>query len=324
MTALWMRPTDYELSKELYMPGYEYKTPATSQERRMDATATKQQTDVSRITPPPASARDLLQTPAVLARFETVMGNPNKAAQFVASLASLVYASKALKECEPKTVIAAAIQAAALDLAIDANLGQAHIIPYGREARFQIGWKGYVQLALRTAQYAAINVDHVLEGEVEIINRFTGEVKVGPPKSSKVVGVMAYLKLLNGFEKYDFWTLEQIEAHAKKFSKSYGSAKSGWSTNPEAMQKKTVLLDLLRKYGVLSVEMRQAISVEAISDPDADELPLVSAEQRARDKAALFGVDEETGEIVDHKPTTAPDNATLDAAIVAAETAKKN
>lgn len=294
------------------------------------AVATKPQTDVSRVTPAPGSARDLLQSRAVVARFETVMGNPNKAAQFVASLASLVYASKQLKECDPKTVIAAAIQAAALDLAIDANLGQAHIVPYGDEARFQIGWKGYVQLALRTAQYAALNVEHVFEGEVEVVNRFTGEMKIGPAKSAKVVGVLAYLKLLNGFEKYDYWTLEKIEAHAKKFSKSYGNAnskvvaKSGWTTNPEAMQKKTVLLDLLRKFGVLSVEMRQAMSTEAGVDPDTGELTPLTTEQRARDRAALFGPDEETGEIITPAgaPTPPVDNAALDREVMEADKAK--
>lgn len=281
--------------------------------------ATKPQTDVSRVTPAAGSLRALLQSTEIQKRFEQVMGNPNKAAQFVASLASLVYASKQLKECDPKTIIAAAIQAAALDLAIDANLGQAHIVPYKTEARFQIGWKGYVQLALRTAQYSALNVEHVLEGEVEIVNRFTGELKIGPAKSEKVVGVLAYLKLLNGFEKYDYWTLEKIEAHAKKFSKSYGKPLSGWTTHPEAMQKKTVLLDLLRKYGVLSVEMRQALSTEA-TDPDTGELPPLTAEQRARDRAGLFGADDdEPATPAAPVNTTPPDNAALDREIVEAE-----
>lgn len=272
-------------------------------------------TNVSRVTPAAGTARDLLQSAAVQERFNRVMNSPAKAAQFVASLASLVYASAALKACDPMTVIAAAVQAAALDLAIDPNLGQAHIIPYGKEARFQMGWHGYVQLALRTAQYAALNVEHVLEGEVTIVNRFTGEVKIGPPTSDKVVGVLAYLRLLNGFEKYDYWTIERITAHAKKFSKSYGRASSGWTTNEGAMQKKTVLLDLIRKYGVLSVELRQAIRSDVAAEPGLIEPP--TPEQAARDKAALFGADEDTGEIT----SGAPDNAALDKEITEREKA---
>jgi recombination protein RecT len=276
------------------------------------------QTNVSRVTPAPGSTRDLLQSTAIRVRFEQVLGNPTKAAQFVAALSTLVYASPQLKSCEPNTIIAAAVQAAALDLAIDPNLGQAHIVPYGSQARFQIGWKGYVQLALRTAQYSALNVAHVYEGEIEIVNRFTGEIKFAPAKSEKVVGVVAYLKMLNGFEKFDYWTLEKIESHAKKFSKSYGSAipsvvaKSGWTTNPEAMQKKTVLLDLLRKWGVMSVEMRQALATEAPAEEP--EPTNGNGHASAANKAALFGED-------DDAPTAAK-NAAADQAIADAEKVK--
>jgi len=275
--------------------------------------ATKPQTDVSRVTPAPGSTRDLLQSTAVRARFEQVLGNPTKAAQFVAALSTLVYASPQLKKCDPNTVIAAAIQAAALELAIDAGLGHAHIIPYGDKARFQIGYKGYVQLALRTAQYAALNVAHVYEGEIEVVNRFTGELKFAPAASDKVVGVVAYLKMLNGFEKFEYWMLDAITAHAKKFSKSYGQASSGWTTNTEAMQKKTVLLSLLRKWGVMSVEMRQALASEAIEDEPA----AGNGHASAGDKAALFGED-------DPPPAAAgqPDNAALDREIIEAEKAK--
>src|SRR3990167_9430947 len=142
-------------------------------------------------TPAPGSVRAMLQATEVQKRFEQVMGDKTKAAQFIASLSTLVYANDRLKQCEPNTIIASAIQAAALDLPIDPNLGHAHIVPYGKQARFQIGWKGYVQLALRSGQYISLNVDHVYEGEIEIGNRFTGEYRFGPPKSDTIVGVVA-------------------------------------------------------------------------------------------------------------------------------------
>ena len=263
------------------------------------------QPDTTRITPAAGSTRDLLQSTAVRARFEQVLGNSTKAAQFVAALSTLVYASPQLKNCEPNTIIASAIQAAALDLAIDPNLGQAHIVPYGAQARFQIGWKGYVQLALRTAQYSALNVAHVYEGEISIVNRFTGELKFSEPKSDTVAGVVAYLKMLNGFEKFDYWTLAQIHEHAKKFSKSYGKPSSGWTTNTGAMEKKTVLLDLLRKWGVMSVEMRQALATETADEPESAS---GNGHASAADRAALFTEDPEP-----------VDNAALDREILASE-----
>ncbi len=276
--------------------------------------ATRAPMDTSRITPAPGSARDLLQSTAVRARFEQVLGNPTKAAQFVAALSTLVYASPQLKKCDPNTVIAAAVQAAALDLAIDASLGQAFIIPYGDKARFQIGWKGYVQLALRTAQYAALNVAHVFEGEIEIVNRFTGQLKFSAPTSDTVSGVVAYLKMLNGFEKFEYWTLGQITDHAKKFSKSYGQASSGWTTNPEAMQKKTVLLSLLRKWGVMSIEMRQALAGESM----ADEAEPMHGNGHPATREQMFGDDTEP------TPATPADNAALDREIAEREAAGRH
>lgn len=280
---------------ELTAPPSAPETPAAPHEARLPA-------------PPAGSVRAMLQSPQVQKRFEQVMGDPQRAAQFVASLASLVYASPRLRDCDPPTVIAAALQAAALDLMIDANLGQAHIVPYGRAARFQPGWRGYVQLALRSGQYLALSVDHVLEGEIEIVNRFTGELRFRPATGDKPVGVLAYLKLVSGFEKYVYWPLEKIHAHAARYSKTYAKADSAWKTSAGAMELKTVLLDLLRKWGVLSIQLRQAIAADR---PPDDEAPLdaesdreatlpgepyashaaadqaIAAEQRRRDKSAL-------------------------------------
>lgn len=267
-------------------------------------------------TPAVGSARDLLNQPATVARFEKVLQSPVKAAQFVASLATLVYGSKQLKAADPNSIIAAAVKAAALDLAIDPSLGHAYIVPYGTMAQFQIGWKGLVQLALRTGEYALLNVAHVVEGEVAGVNKFTGEIKFGAATSDKVVGVIAYLKLRNGYEKYVYWTTERIHDHAKKYSKSYSRSDSAWQTNAGAMELKTVMRDLLTKWGMLSIEMRTALAIDAQAgeivenvapfEPDAH-VPLeVEAAQTEAPAAA-------TGQ---------PDNAALDAEIVAREKAQ--
>jgi len=220
--------------------------------------------------PVPATVRDLLEMPEYRRRFEQVLGDPVKAAQFISSLATLVYAKPALRECDPNTVIAAALQAAALDLPIQANLGFAAIVPYKRQAQFQPQWKGIVQLCLRTGQYAALEVNHAFEGEIEIVNRFTGQYQFNPAKSGKVVGVVAYMKLVSGFEKFEYWTLERIHAHAKRYSKGYDKPDGGWTTAREAMELKTVLASMLRKWGIMSVEMRQIITPPEEWEPEPD------------------------------------------------------
>ena len=244
--------------------------------------------------PAPNSTRDLLQTAAVKSRFDQVMGDPTKAAQFIASLSTLVYGSRQLKECDPNTIIAAAVKAAALDLAIDPALGHAYIVPFKGKATFQIGWKGYVQLALRTGQYAALNVAHIYEGEVSSVNRFTGEILFGTPKSDKIVGVCAYLRMVNGFEKYVYWTLEQIHEHARKYSQSYARNDSAWQTTPGAMEKKTVLKHLLTNYGMMSIEMRNAVldeQPEVIDNEPMFTAADADAQQRAHD--SLWGREDE-------------------------------
>ena len=253
--------------------------------------STQPQTTNTRLpAPAPNSTRDLLQTAAVKSRFEQVMGDPTKAAQFIASLSTLVYGSRQLKECDPNTIIASAVKAAALDLAIDPALGHAYIVPYKGKATFQIGWKGYVQLALRTGKYEAIHVAHIYEGEVSSVNRFTGEIMFGQQKSDKIVGVCAYLRLVTGFEKYIYWTLEQIHEHARKYSQSYTRNDSAWQTTPGAMEKKTVLKHLLTNYGMMSIEMRNAVLDEQPEVIDND--PLFSAAdpaQQQRTAESLWG-----------------------------------
>lgn len=257
--------------------------------------------------PAPSSARDLLQTTAVKQRFEQVMGDPTKAAQFIASLSTLVYANRALKECDPNTIIAAAVKAAALDLAIDPALGHAYIVPFKGKATFQIGWKGYVQLALRTGKYEALNVAHIYEGEVSSVNRFTGEILFGTQKSDKIVGVAAYLRLVNGFEKYIYWTLEQIHEHARKFSQSYGRSDSAWQTTPGAMEKKTVLKHLLTNYGLMSIEMRRAVVEE---QPEViDNEPMFTAAdpaQQQRTHDSLWGREDEPEQPAEQTPAAEP------------------
>ena len=198
--------------------------------------------------------KGLLGTEQVKTRFEELLGK--KAPGFVSSLLAVVNNNKLLAKAEPKTVISAGAMAAALDLPINQNLGFAYIVPYGNQAQFQMGYKGYIQLAMRTGQYKNINADVVYEGEIKNVNRFTGEFEFGERTSDMVVGYMAYFKLTNGFEKYFYMTLDEMQAHAKRYSKNYKGGTDKWGlTDFHTMAIKTVLKRLLSKYGILSIEM---------------------------------------------------------------------
>ncbi|KIL29905.1 recombinase RecT [Bacillus subtilis] len=207
--------------------------------------------------------KGLLSSPAVMNRFEEVLGK--RASQFTASILSLYNGEKMLQKAEPMSVISSAMVAATLDLPVDKNLGYAWIVPYGGRAQFQLGYKGYIQLALRTGQYKFINCIPIHEGELQKWNPLTEEIEIDFEKreSDAVIGYAAYFELLNGFRKTVYWTKAQVEKHKKKFSKS----DFGWKNDWDAMALKTVLKAILSKWGILSVEMQKAV----IEDDEARE-----------------------------------------------------
>lgn len=209
--------------------------------------------------------QSLVSQESVKARFEELLGK--KAPGFISSLLAVVNNNKLLAKANPNTVIAAGAMAASLDLPINQNLGFAYIIPYGNEAQFQMGYKGYIQLAMRTGQYQTINAAEVYEGEIIKQNRFTGEYEFGEKTSDKIVGYIAYFKLVNGFEKYLYMSIEEMQAHAKKFSKNYKGGIDKWGiTDFHSMAIKTVLKRLISKYGILSIEMQGQPMVDAITN----------------------------------------------------------
>jgi recombination protein RecT len=223
----------------------------------------------------------LLHSDAVRKRFEDVLGK--KAAGFMSSVIAVTNGSRALKDADPKTIIAAAAVAASLDLPINPSLGFAWIIPReikdrGWVAQFQLGYKGTIQLALRSGQYKTIHVGVVYEGELEeqtARQRLTGELQFreGGRTSDKAMGYAAYFKLLNGAEMWDYMSEAEVIAHAQRFAgPSFKNPRSAWNTDPEAMKCKTVLDRLLSHYGILSVQMQKAqISDQGIARDETGE-----------------------------------------------------
>ena len=218
-----------------------------------------------------ATVEDWVESENVKKKFQEVLDKG--AGAFVTSLLSLVKSSPQLTAADPKTVIGAAMTAATLKLPINPNLGFAYIIPYGKEAQFQMGWKGYVQLAMRTGQYKTINAAVVYEGQIEDIDFITGEIIRGKKKSDKVVGYVAYFELINGFSKTIYMSSEDMLRHAQTFSKSFSRSSSVWKTNFNAMGLKTVIKQLISKYGIMSIEMQGAGLATALSADKEYERP---------------------------------------------------
>ena len=264
--------------------------------------------------------KGMLEMPAYKNKFNEMLGK--KAAGFMSSIIAVTNNNKYLAKANPATVIGAAAQAAMLDLPINQSLGFAYIVPYGSEAQFQLGYKGYIQLAQRSGQYVDIGAKTVYEGELEYENRLLDKFKFGERTGDKVIGFLAYFRLTNGFEKMLFMELDEMIAHAKKYSKNYKGGTDKWGlTDFNTMAEKTVLKRLLSKYGPLSIEsiqMSQALSndgsvISMNKDGDFDvnfdgetidaEYEEPAAEEHGGDTYNVAGeiIDANTGEVVGHE-----------------------
>ena len=266
------------------------------------------------------TVKGMLETPAFKKKFEEMLGK--KAAGFISSIIAVTNSSNYLMKADPATVIGAAAQAAMLDLPINQSLGFAYIVPYKGAAQFQLGYKGYIQLAQRSGQYADIGAKTVYEGELEYENRLLDKFRFGERTSDKVIGYLAYFRLTNGFEKMLYMTIDEAQAHAKKYSQNYKGGTDKWGlADFNVMAEKTVLKRLLSKYGPLSIEsiqMSQALAndggvISMNNDGDFDvnfDGETIDAEtetEESTDKPAenhdtyIVGgevIDAETGEVV--------------------------
>lgn len=194
-------------------------------------------------------------------RFFEVM-TKQQALQYMSTIINEYSNNPTLLKCTPKSVIGASLVSASLNLLVNSSLGFAYLVPYKNkgtyEAQLQIGYKGYIQLALRTQKYKTINVTAVHENQFESFNRLTEELVANFEEAGngKIVGYAGYLKLLSGFEKMVYWTKEEVEAHAKEYSIAYSRGYNcPWKTNYKSMALKTVLKDMLKKWGIMTTKM---------------------------------------------------------------------
>ena len=210
----------------------------------------------------PKDLRGMIALPAFRQDLESILGAKSRA--FASSVLELYNSESSLRECDPMSILASAKMAAVLDLPIVKSLGQSCIVAYSGKAQFQIMARGFIQLALRSGQYKTAHEAIVYEGEIISRNRLTGELEFDPngKKSDKIVGFLFYFRLLNGFEKYTYMTVDECHAHGKKYSKSYGNEKGKWKNDFNHMALKTVVKQGLSKWGPLSTEMQKAIEVD--------------------------------------------------------------
>jgi len=252
----------------------------------------------------------IVQSPSVQEQFKNAMGKHSDL--FVASLIDVF--NSGLQDCVPATVVQEALKAAVLKLPISKGLGFAYLVPYQKsskvggawvktkEAQFQIGYKGLIQLAMRSGQLKALNGGPVFDGEFKEYNRMTGELDIsGKPKSEEVTGYFVYMELINGFRKSEYWTKERVIAHAKEKSQSYKNQKSAWTTDFDAMATKTVLKSVISKYAPMSIEFIGALSAEdTTSEEEIDVAELAGVpDKKPKQRTKKPVEDKEGNEIID-------------------------
>lgn len=293
-----------------------------------------------------AKLKSMLNAPSVQEQFQNALAE-NKDL-FVASIIDLYNGDASLQQCDPKAIISEALKAAVLDLPINRALGFAYIVVYknkkkirnaqtGRDEWIKVptptfipGYKGYIQLAMRTGQYKTINADYVYEGELRTVNRLSGEVALdGKKTSDKIVGYFCYFELLNGYSKTLFMSVEEMAKYAKRYAPGIKAETTiaqliekanngivsktvGWEGNFNDMALKTVIRRVLSKYGYLSIKMQNAITADDNASQHAliardEQLQIAEAKQLDLDASTVEfeEIDTETGEVRQNAPQTA-------------------
>lgn len=253
----------------------------------------------------------MLKKSSVLEKFTASLGSTAAGQLFATSILDLYNSDTNLQKCDPQKVVSVALTAAVLKLPINKQLGFAWIIPYDKKKKidgkwqvaesiptFQLGYKGLVQLAMRTGMYKHINAGSVYEGELQCYDKLSGSLDLnGKRTSDEIVGYFAYIETTNGFSKTMYSTVDDMEKHAQRYSPGYANdkyKKSAWSTNFPEMAAKTLLRLLIGKYGVMSIEMAGPMSTAMSLDDQAPE-------DRLREE-----IDNAAGEVIDLEPQVEP------------------
>lgn len=210
----------------------------------------------------------------------------SKTADFIANVLSVAAANPVIQKCDYKTVVSAAMMATSLELPLSPQLGYVYLVPFDDNrnnrtvATFIMGYKGYIQLAIRSGQYRKINVFAIKEGELKGWNPATEDIDIQVEdydgrENAETIGYCARIELVNGFVKTIYWSKQKMEAHARKYSKGYdadvrkGTSYTYWSTDFDGMAMKTMLRQIISKWGIMSIKMQQAYEADNESDANS-------------------------------------------------------
>lgn len=219
-----------------------------------------------------------LTSDAVRDRINQVVGGKD-GQRFISAVISATQTNPTLQECSNSSILSAALLGESLKLSPSPQLGQYYLVPYddskqGKVAQFQLGYKGYIQLAIRSGQYKKLNVLAIKEGELVKFDPLNEEIEVNlitdeeQREQAATIGYYAMFEYTNGFRKALYWSKKKMEAHALKYSKGYaadkrkGTAWTFWSKDFDGMAYKTMLRQLISKWGIMSVDMQQAIDAD--------------------------------------------------------------
>ena len=234
----------------------------------------------------------MISTPSYQKMINNTLKDPARVRRFVSSITSAVATNPMLQECDPATILSGALLGESLNLSPSPQLGQYYLVPFNntkkgcKDAQFQLGYKGYVQLALRSGYYKRLNVMAVKQGELKSWNPLTEEITLDlmedeiARENAPSIGYVASFEYLNGFSKTIYWSREKMEAHALRYSKVY-AAKKGytfWEKDFDAMAFKTMLRQLIRKWGVMSIDLQSAFEADSIAE-DTDYMQVGQIDQ---------------------------------------------
>lgn len=214
-----------------------------------------------------------IQTDAYKKLINNTLGDPKRASKFIASISSAVATNPQLQLCDAGSILSGALLGEALNLSPSPQLGQYYLVPFndkqkGKVAQFQLGYKGYIQLAIRSGQYKKLNVLSIKEGELIKYDPLNEEIEVKliedeeVREKTKTIGYYAMFEYVNGFKKSMYWSKKKMENHAITYSAGY-RAKKGytfWEKDFDGMAYKTMLRQLISKWGIMSIDMQEALT----------------------------------------------------------------
>jgi len=268
-----------------------------------------------------------LKNDAVKNQINGVIGGKN-GQRFISSIVSAVGNNPTLQECENSSIVSAALLGESLNLSPSPQLGQYYMVPFKdnkagiKVAQFQLGYKGYIQLAIRSGQYKKLNVLAIKKGELIRFDPLNEDIEVNliadenEREKAETIGYYAMFEYTNGFKKAMYWSKEKMKAHAIKYSQGYaadikkGTKWTFWSKDFDGMAYKTMLRQIISKWGIMSIDMQKAIDSDMAVINEDGTRTYVDNEPVEQQEYEEVSVSEENQEIVQEQ--TRSSNVTVE------------